>query len=388
MRVIKSQDLSPRLVGVIQAKDVVSYESPWLLHPGPPLSRALDTLYPAQRKTLKALALWEHWSDDDKELKQSLRLFPTQDFHIAAPLVGWVSPSMLLWVVEDPITHFKGYAPINEGTGPSLRMGEVSKAILDRQEWLNQVFAPVMTELLHVLDIQLWPIIQQALYMGDELHMRSVAASFVFQNLLMRPLLTSGRFGALSLTDQMMFFQVLWGNPLAFLNIVMAMSQIYFQYWAEQKFPANMITAIGANGFAWGYRCHDDPAHWQLVPAPLAVPGRQVARSFLPIIGDSFVCEVMGFGGQIIHNAPGLWQDIGYVPPLSPSEFGRSALCAQNLPVVLAGEEMPLRGGACPSDLPHMAFDTACVGIEGGFLGAGRVDGSSWYRSKRDECYG
>ncbi len=387
---ITTRDLRPRITGVILAKDVVPvpYESPWLLHPGPPLSGFLDALYPVQQKTLQGLIQWEHWSVDERKVTRSVELLPSQDFHVATPLVGWVSPSMLLWVVEDPLTHLKGYAPVNEGLGPSLRMGAVSQAIFDRQDWLNRVFAPVVTELLYDRDIPLWPIIQQALYMGDELHMRSVAASYVFHSLLMQPLLASGRLGALNLTDQTLFFQVICGNPMAFLNIFMAMTQVYFQYWAQQHSQTNRITAIGANGSAWGFKCQNDRDHWQLIDAPFAVPGRPIEPSFLPIIGDSFACEVLGFGGQIIHNAPGLWRDIGYHPPKSPASVFRPTLCGQELPVVLPGEETFLKGGACPADLPHMVFDTACVGLDGGFLGAGRVDGSLWHKVTRDECYG
>ncbi|PSR29593.1 MAG: hypothetical protein C7B43_08005 [Sulfobacillus benefaciens] len=387
MCVIRAQDLAPQVVGVILAKDVVPHETPWLLHPGPPLPGPLEALYPAQQKTLKALMAWEYGSDDESDLTQSVQLLPTQDFHVAAPLVGWVSPSMLLWVVEDPLTHFQGYAPLNEGSGPSLRMGEVSPAILDRQDWLNQVFAPVLSELFDDLDIALWPIIQQALYMGDELHMRSVAASLVFQNLLMRPFLASGLLGTLNLTDQMLFFQVLWGNPMVFLNIFMAMTQIYFQYWAEQKASANRITAIGANGFTWGFKSQDGGDHWQRVSAPFAVPGRPIESPFLPIVGDSFVCEVLGFGGRILHNAPALWQDMGYLPPKLQDRF-RSDVGGEELPVMLPGEETWLLGGGRPRDLRHMTFDTACVAIDGGFLGPGRVDGSLWDHITRDEYYG
>ena len=62
--------------------------------------------------------------------------------------------------------------------GKVLRFGANSAEVIARLKWIEQTLAPTLRAGLAVLgEIELKPLIAQALHMGDEVHNRNVAAS-------------------------------------------------------------------------------------------------------------------------------------------------------------------------------------------------------------------
>ena len=76
------------------------------------------------------------------------------------PLAAVVSSSMLLHVVADAAGSDAGgaapaaYAPINGGSGPAMRLGLRSEAVLEHIRWLNGPMAEVFDRALTLAEVQ------------------------------------------------------------------------------------------------------------------------------------------------------------------------------------------------------------------------------------------
>ncbi|AEJ39531.1 hypothetical protein TPY_1341 [Sulfobacillus acidophilus TPY] len=363
--------LSPRLQGVTTLKTLYPHLSATILHPGPPWAN--QPLNSAQSRALAALWHYEqrignpvNLSDREIEaLAQQMTWAPTGIYHVTSPLIGFVSESMALWVVDDPTTGLRGYAPIHEGSGPTLRFGTPGPITLALQYWLTERFQPLMNTLLPD-GIPLWPIVRTALLMGDDLHMRAQAASWLLAEEIYRRLAVSSLWHELTERDHQFLTRTIWTNPGAFLSIGMAMTEIYFQWW-ETHAPADFIIDFGANGREWGYRTAGSPTQWvtRLAPRP-SCPNRHP----LPISGDSFGLEIMGFGGRILPNAPALWEQLGPERPQAfiPDDYEPAM---RESPIRLP--HMPFELGTRLTELSRLNMVTGCLDAHDGFLGPGMV---------------
>jgi hypothetical protein len=54
-------------------------------------------------------------------------------------MAGLISPSMLVYIVENKTHGNKAYSGLNEGRGKVLRMGAYSPEVLSRLKWMNEV---------------------------------------------------------------------------------------------------------------------------------------------------------------------------------------------------------------------------------------------------------
>lgn len=388
----------PAWVGVAPAREVVPGIAGVIGHAGPPLE--WWRLGAHQRQALVDLLRFENrlsapdfvrLVDQGPELAApaieavvrehagepgGVALRSNWELGVVAPLIGLVSESMPVLVVEDAYTGFRAIVPVNEGTGPSLRFGHLSQAVVDRQIWLAEVFVPVVSRALERAGpIDLLPLMGQALWMGDELHMRSRAASMLLAGRLCRALDAFGPDSAGTAAVR----EFVWDNPLFFLNLAMAAARIFLAGWANAG-PHGAVVACAANGRDIGIQIAGQPGIWHLAPAP--VPGGQApGASVSAAIGDSLILEVFGLGGRIIRGAPGLWDQMGIDEPrlLMDSEesyYGCrvSVLSTLTAPCASRGlaigwDARAMRHGRAP-----IRFNTAQVGIYGGMVGMGRFD--------------
>jgi hypothetical protein len=269
-----------------------------LLHAGPPLSTTGPLPAPLVNSGALA-ALYEGWAS---ELASAARLVqardivlePAQDYGVVVPLAAVASPSMAVHVIAD--LTFGGppcYAVINEGPAPALRFGVTDTAVLAKLRWLNSEFASWLRQAIARSPIELLPIIDAALALGDDCHSKTVAGT----TLLLAELgagqdKPGGRIGRfLARADG--FALNLWMGAVA-----MAMRS------ARGVPGSSLVTAAGGNGSTFGVQVSGFPGRWFCHPAgPPAAPGPLRAAG-LPAIGDSAVLDCFGLGGMALDRAP------------------------------------------------------------------------------------
>ncbi len=59
-------------------------------------------------------------------------------------MAGVVTPSMWMFVLEDPDTGARTHCTLNEGLGKVLRYGAYSPDVLTRLRWMGDVLGPLL----------------------------------------------------------------------------------------------------------------------------------------------------------------------------------------------------------------------------------------------------
>ena len=284
-----------------------------LLHAGPPLewARAAGPV----RGALVGAVLWERWAATPAEAEGLLErgevdLAPCHHHGAVGPMAGVTSPSMPLWIVEDPGTGRRACCNFNEGLGKVLRFGAHGPEVLARLDWMRDELYPAVAAALAALGpVELRPLMARALQMGDELHNRNAAATALFGRLLAQGLVKAGvAAGPLSAV-----LEYLSANDHAFLNLSMAASKLAADA-AEGAPGSTLCTAMSRNGTDFGVRLSGLPGRWFTAPAPL-VEGlffagygpADAARD----LGDSAITETVGLGGMSLAAAPAIVRFVG-----------------------------------------------------------------------------
>ena len=127
----------PQAVTVAPAGEVL----PWLaggrglLHSGPPI--AWGRVCDPQRRAMVAATLFEGWARDRASAEAllasgAIALASGNEHGHVGPMTGICSPSMQVWVGEDPATGLRGHATLNEGPGDTLWFGVGGDAAIER----------------------------------------------------------------------------------------------------------------------------------------------------------------------------------------------------------------------------------------------------------------
>ncbi len=97
-------------------------------------------------------------------------------------MAGVVSPSMPVFVLENPVFGNHTYCTQNEGLGKVLRYGGMGAEVYARLKWMASDLYPALDRALASLPngIDVKSLIAQALHMGDECHNRNRAATSLF----------------------------------------------------------------------------------------------------------------------------------------------------------------------------------------------------------------
>lgn len=76
----------------------------------------------------------------EKLLKSGkIEFAPCNDHMCAGPMAGVISPSMLVYVIENTTHGIKTFSNLNEGRGKVLRMGAYSEDVLEKLRWMETV---------------------------------------------------------------------------------------------------------------------------------------------------------------------------------------------------------------------------------------------------------
>lgn len=303
----------PVLTGTAPARDLIpALADRRLLHAGPPLT--WDRATGPVRGALVGAVLFEGWAPDAAAAEAALEagevaLEPCHHHGAVGPMAGVTSPSMPLWVVEDPATGRRAFSNYNEGLGKVLRFGAHSDEVLDRLAWMRSDLMPALQRVLASLGgIDLRPLMARALQMGDELHNRNAAATGLFTRLLAPGLVrTSPSPLAAAVLD------FLGTNDHFFLNLSMAACKLACDAGRGEE-GSTLCTVMARNGTEFGVQISGLDGRWFTAPAPM-VDGLFFAgygpNDAAPDLGDSAITETAGLGGLSLAAAPAIVRFVG-----------------------------------------------------------------------------
>jgi hypothetical protein len=318
LAVSRMLDVQAMLVGVAPASELLGLAKGEFLHAGPPIewSRASGPL----RGALMGAAAFEGLVEDPAEavaLFESgaeVSLEPCHHRSAVGPMAGVVSPSMWMFVLEDPATGRRAYCSLNEGLGKVLRYGAYSPEVLDRLRWMRDALGPLLGEAVAAAGaVDATAILGQMLQMGDEAHNRNRAGTLMLLRDLAPALVRASR----SAEEVAEAFAFVGGNDHFFLNVAMPACKLALD--AARDIPGStMVVAMARNGTDFGIQVSGAGDQWFTGPAQLAdglFLGDYGPDDANPDIGDSAITETAGIGGFAMAAAPAIVRFVGGTVP-------------------------------------------------------------------------
>lgn len=297
------------LVGLGKALDVIpGMRENLLLHAGPPITweRASGPM----RGAITGALIFEGKAKNEADAKALLEsgeieLEPCHHHQAVGPMAGVTSPSMSVYIIENPAHGNRAFSNMNEGYGKVLRYGAYDEEVQSRLRWMEDEMAPVLNEALRMsggMDIKV--LLSEALHMGDEGHNRNKAGSILFlKNLapyIVKASPDSGRAAKI--------IEAIGANALSVLNPVMAACKVMADA-AHGIEGSTIVTTMARNGTDFGIRVSGLGDRWFTAPADiprgLYFPGYG-DEDANPDIGDSTITETAGIGGFAMASAPAI----------------------------------------------------------------------------------
>jgi hypothetical protein len=310
--------VTAQLVDVAPASEALGLERGQFLHAGPPIAweRASGPL----RGALMGGAALEGLVDDPEdavalfESGTAVELEPCHHRRTVGPMAGVVTPSMWMFVLEDPKTGARTHCSLNEGLGKVLRYGAYSPEVLTRLAWMRDVLGPLLqTAVRTVRDgagpVDVTGILTQMLQMGDEAHNRNRAGTLMLLRDLSPALVTSGAATA----DVAESLRFVGGNDHFFLNLAMPACKLVLDA-ARGTEGSTMVVAMARNGTDFGIQVAGTGDEWFTGPAQVAdglYLGDYGPDDANPDIGDSAITETAGIGGFAMATAPAIVRLVG-----------------------------------------------------------------------------
>ncbi len=286
------------------------------LHAGPPIT--WERMAGPMKGAMIGGLLFEGKAKNAEEAENLLKsgkieFSPCLEHMCAGPMAGVITPSQLVYVVENQTHNITCFGNLNEGRGKVLRMGAYSDDVLAKLRWMESVLGPtVKTALEAAGGIDIRAILSKALHMGDDGHNRLDAASVLWTTQL-------APYIAKTAKDTATAFEVikfLGENALSILNPVMAGCRSMTAAGDDVE-GSTIVTIMARNGTDWGIRVSGLGNKWFTAPAPIVkalyFPGF-TEKDANPDIGDSVMTETAGIGGFAMATAPALVTFIGGQP--------------------------------------------------------------------------
>ncbi len=307
-------DVQARLVAVAPASEVLGLAPGEFLHAGPPLDWARAS--GPMRGALMGAAAFEGLVADPEdavalfEAGDGVSLEPCHHRSAVGPMAGVVSPSMWMFVLEDPATGRRTFCSLNEGLGKVLRYGAYGPEVLERLRWMRDVLGPLLSDALTASGpVDATAILGQMVQMGDEAHNRNRAGTLMLLRDLAPAMIRSGR-DADRVAEA---FAFVGGNDHFFLNVAMPACKLALD--AARDVPGStMVVAMARNGTDFGIQVSGTGDEWFTAPALLAdglYLGDFGPEDANPDIGDSAITETAGLGGFAMATAPAIVRFVG-----------------------------------------------------------------------------
>jgi hypothetical protein len=304
----------PVLTGLAKAGEAVpGMRENLLLHAGPPITweRASGPL----RGALIGALLFEGLARDEDQAAGMLasgeiEFEPCHHHGAVGPMAGVISPSMLVYEIENVTHGNRAFSNLNEGYGVVLRYGAYSPEVLEKLRWMNAEMGPVLADsLARISDsessgIDLRALLAEALHMGDEGHNRNKAGSLLFLKHLAPTIAES----SVNEAEKEKILRFIGDNPLSVLNPVMAACKAMCDA-AHGVEGSTIVTAMARNGTDFGIRVSGLGDQWFTGPA--GIPEGLYFSGFSgddanADIGDSTITETAGIGGFAMAAAPAI----------------------------------------------------------------------------------
>ena len=305
----RMMEARPVVTGVAKALDVIpGMRENLLLHAGPPVTweRMAGPMKGAMVGALMFEGKAKSWDEAEALLTSGKVTFePCHHHSCTGPMAGVISPSMLVYIVENKVHGNKAYSNLNEGRGKVLRMGAYSPDVLERLHWINEVYGPLVGKALELMDgLDLRVLLGKALHMGDDGHNRLDAAS-LFYTTLLSPSVVRAAPNAETAAEVIRF---MGDNALTTLNQTMAGCKTMTDAGHNVE-GSTIVTVMARNGTDFGIRVSGLGDQWFTGPAghvkALYFPGFS-EKDANPDIGDSTITETAGIGGFAMAAAPAI----------------------------------------------------------------------------------
>ena len=311
-------DVQAMLVDVAPASELLGLERGQFLHAGPPI--AWDRTPGPLRGALMGGAALEGLVDDPEdavplfEAGTDVSLEPCHHRSAVGPMAGVVTPSMWMFVLEDPSSGHRTYCSLNEGLGKVLRYGAYSPEVLTRLRWMGDVLGPLLQKAVRATGpVDVTGILTQMLQMGDEAHNRNRAGTLMLLRDLSPAMATSGA----DPSDVAEALRFIGGNDHFFLNLAMPACKLALDA-ARDIEGSTMVVAMARNGTDFGIQVSGTGDEWFTGPAQLAdglFLGDYGPDDANPDIGDSAITETAGIGGFAMATAPAIVRFVGGTVP-------------------------------------------------------------------------
>ncbi len=306
------------LVDVAPASEVLGLQVGQFLHAGPPIAWE-RTSGPLQGALMGAAALEGMVSEPEDaaalfEKGEAVTFEPCHHRDTVGPMAGVVSPSMWMFVLEDPATGRRTYCSLNEGLGKVLRYGAYGPDVLERLGWMSGVLGPLLRAAVRATVARTGPvdvtaILTQMLQMGDEAHNRNRAGTLMLLRDLAPAMVGAGADAA----DVAEALRFIGGNDHFFLNLAMPACKLALDA-ARDVDGSTMVVAMARNGTDFGIQVSGTGDEWFTGPAQLAdglFLGDYGPDDANPDIGDSAITETAGIGGFSMATAPAIVRFVG-----------------------------------------------------------------------------
>ncbi len=219
----RMMEARPVVIGVAKALDVIpGMHENLILHAGPPIT--WERMPGPMKGAIIGALMFEGKAKDPVEAELlaksgTIKYDPCHHHASVGPMAGIISPSMLVYIVEDKTYGIKGYSGLNEGRGKVLRMGAYSPDVLTKLQWMNDVLGPTLDAALRAMGgVDIRTLLSKALHMADDGHNRLDAASILYTVQLAPWIIRTAR--SQDIAAEVVNF--LGENALSILNPVMA----------------------------------------------------------------------------------------------------------------------------------------------------------------------
>lgn len=311
-RIINSQ---PVLVAYGQAIDVVpGMTKKTILHAGPPIE--FPRMSGAMKGAVTGALVFEGLAKDLDEAYElagsgEITFSPCHEHATVGSMAGVTSASMYMHVVENRPYGNYAYTNLSEQLAKILRMGANDQSVIDRLNWMRDVFGPILSDAMKsAKEIDLRMMLAQALHMGDEAHNRNNAGTALLIQALTPHILDSG----FSTKDKQDVFNFVlssdyFSGPTWMVTAKAALDS------AQNIKDSSVLTTMCRNGVEFGIRVSGTgedawftgPA--QVVEGPLFAGFTKDDRGL--DIGDSAITETYGIGGFAMACAPAIVPLVG-----------------------------------------------------------------------------
>ena len=307
----------PMIKGIGMAIDTVpGMKKNMILHAGPPVE--WSKMCGPMRGAVIGGLIYEGLANDPQEAEKlaasgEITFEPCHHHAAVGPMAGVMTASMPVWIMENEAFGNTAYCTLNEGLGKVLRYGAYSSEVIDRLNWMRDVLAPVLADVIKTHGpIDMKSLITQALQMGDEGHNRNRAGTSLFIREIAPFLVRLDR----PREEIANVLEFLNGNDHFFLNLTMPAGKASLDAAAGID-GSSLVTVMARNGTEFGIRVSGTGDQWFTAPAPMVdglyLPGF-TADDAAPDIGDSAIAETTGYGGFAMAAAPAIVQFVGGTP--------------------------------------------------------------------------